>query len=174
MTKVILPKAKIVTGGALNAIANDISLVATINDKESSNGDVVYVVNNQELLEDVLTHDNIITIVIEGGEVEGYIMYAAVPYVIDTTSVYELEVPEGLQYRDIKITDGSQILTMVKKLGQWCDAKLTQTFSTDFQTIYVNTNPLGDWLKGSEMKIFVDGFNAQLLTRKQYQALTVV
>ena len=174
MTRVYLPKDKIKTGGSLNSIANDIQLVANINGKISENGWSVFEVDNQELLEDVLTHDNIMTIIAEGGEITGYIMYAAMPYELNSEIIYNCEVPEGLQFRTIKITDGTQVITAVKKLGQWCNASLQQTFSTDYQTIYVNTNPLGDWLKGSELKLFVDGFNAELLTVAEYKALTIV
>jgi hypothetical protein len=168
MTKVIIPTNLI--GTTLLDVASQLNAVANFIEPDG-NGNTVYIANNQELFETILIESNIILIVDNGGDLENYIMYAELPYQIDSVSIYECEVPEGLQKRTMQVTDGTQILEVVKKLGQWCNANLTQTFSPDFTKIYVNTNPLGDWLTGQEMKIFVDGFNAKLLTRQEYNDL---
>lgn len=173
MTKVFLPVEKISGGQPLNQIALDLNLFADVS-KSSDNGHVVYSTNNQELFENVLNHSNVMLIVQEGGNITNYLMYAALPFAINGESIYNIKVPEGLQKRTIKITDGSQIIEAVKNLGQWCNADLTQTFSEDFQTIYVETRPLSAWLTGVEMKIFVDGYKAQLLTVKEYKQLNVI
>lgn len=168
MIRVILPTDKIATdlldiASQLNALANNVDT--------DGQGNTLYFANNQELFESVLIESNIIAIVDNGGDIVNYIMYAELPYQIEGVSIYECEVPEGLQKRTMKITDGTQIIEIVKKLGQWANADLTQEFSDDFTKIYVNTNPLGDWLTGKEMKIFIDGFNAKLLTRQEYNLL---
>lgn len=173
MTKVFLPQAKIKVGGTLNEIASNLTLYGQV--EKTIQGDfIVYSTISQELFENVLNHVAIMLIIAQGGEIEGYLMYAQLPFAIGGVSIYEKEVPEGLQKRTMKVTDGTQIIEAVKKLGQWVNADLQQSFSEDFKIIYVETRPLAALLKGSELKIIVDGFEANLLTVKEFRALVTV
>lgn len=170
-TKITLPKAKVLNGGALAQLASDLNFVANPI-KGSNNGDIIYYEADQTILEDVLTQSNIELIVAEGGEVEDYLMYAKMPVIYNLTSIYLTEVPEGLPKRTSRASDGTQILEgQVKTLKQWCNNDATQKFSADFQYTYINTSAPGWWMNGSELVVFVAGFGAELLTIKEYNLI---
>jgi len=176
--KITIPKSEALSGGSLNDIVQDLNIVSNPV-KGKSNGDVVYEEANQELFEDILTHTNVMDIASKGGNIEGYIMYAKIPYAIEVegvmTSIYEVIVPEGLRNRTMRATDGTQIIEGISKnLKLWADSNLEQKFSEDFQFIYVLTNPLRDYLTAQELKLFVDGYQATLLTRKEYSQITTI
>jgi hypothetical protein len=168
MTKVLLPKAKILVGQSLHDIAINLQMIANI-EKSFENGFVVYSNPDQSFFEDVLTEATIRTIVSEGGEVEGYIMYAALPF-----DVYSQQVPVGMPKSSMKVTTGSEIVSAQKTFAQWANADLAQTFSQDFQTIYVTTTPLGYAMKGSHIIQIADALNGTFITKQQYESLTVI
>jgi len=173
MIQIKLPVDKILNGGPLAQIVADLMTLADFQ-KTQSNGHRIYSIKDQNLVEPVLTETNVLKIVEEGGEILDYVMYAEVPFQKAGISIYEVPVPEGLPYREMKVTTGDAIVEAVKNLGQWCDARAKQTFSIDFKKIYLMTNPLGDLLPASELKMFVEGLGAKLLTRTEYNELTVI
>lgn len=170
MVKVYLPKEKVLIGGSLNELASNLQLLGNV-DKSSSSVYIIYSSGSQELFEMVLNQAAIELIVVEGGDIEGYLMKAEIPFQIDGVSIYEVEVPEGLQKRTMFATTGEEVIEVVKKLGQWVNADLQQEFSTPPTSIFVSTNPLGDWLKASEMILFINQLNAKLLTLTEFNNL---
>lgn len=167
MVKITLPRAKALTGGALHTIASDIQLAGNVK-KLSSNGDIIFTSDSQEELETILTHSNVITIITEGGEIEGYIMYGEC-----NDTIYTQDVPVGLPNRDMPVLDSTAGTTdsVVKKFSQWPDHHLKQTFQSDYSKLYVLSNPLVEYLTGTQLKICVDGFGIALKTRKEYQTM---
>lgn len=173
MTNIKLPLSEITSGGNLFVIASNLANVAE--SKLVDDTYVYYASKNQQTFESIINHQAILDIVEFGGEIINYIMYAELPFQVDGVSIYNCDVPEGLQKRTMKVTDGSQIVEgVVKKVSQWVNADLQQTFSSDFTKIYVLTNPLNGWLTGSEMVVFVQAFNTRLLTRSEYNQLNVI
>ena len=170
MITIKLPLNKVLKDGALKSIATELNILCQV-DKQTNGDYIILSINNQESIESVLTHDNIILIVANGGEIEGYTVYAGIPAIVNGESIYTQEVPEGLQHRQLKICTGSSVNITTKVLGQWVNSNIKQKFSPDYSTIYLSSNPLGDLLKASELKIFVDTFGAQLYTLSQYKTL---
>ncbi len=173
MIQIKLPRTLVTTGQVLNGIASDLNLMAQPT-KTIDNGYVVYEFPDQSLIEDILDHDAVILIASSGGDIFGYIMYAELPYQISDTSIYECIVPEGLADRIAKVCTGTQISLIPKNLSQWCNNHCRQSFSTNYQKIYLLNNPLTSIMSASEMKLFVDGFSAKLLTRGEFGAIGTV
>ena len=160
------PKNKLGAGQPLEELKT--KLLSYVTPKISQpNGDIVYHVDEIDLVYDVFTHENVLLLINNGGEITNYTMYAECP---DT--IYAAEVPEGLPHRTIKvINSGAPVLpTPVKKFNQWCDHGLFQTFKSDFSKLYVTTTPHGTPLSGSELKLMVEGFGVQLISIKEYNA----
>jgi len=176
--KIIIPNSAILGDGPIASVASKISILSD-SSKTSENGDTIFTVAKQDTLEPLLTEDNVMLIVASGGDVIGYIMHAEIGYQIDGASTYALEVPEGVKERTMRVlTDVEGVPTIVqatKSLAQWCNSDLTQSFSQDLTKIYLMTNPLGEWLTASELKVFVDPpFSARLYTRKEFAALNTI
>jgi len=166
MAKFTFPKTKIGAGQPLNDLVNQLVLFANPTVTQN-NGDIVYTVNQPDLVYDLFTHDNVMLLVNNGGQIEDYTMYAECP---DT--IYTTEVPEGLPHRTMKAISGGSLVTPtpVKVFSQWCNYNLIQTFKSDYTKLYVTTTPHGTALKGSELKLMVDGFGINLLSIKDYNA----
>lgn len=168
--RVILPKNKVLDGQPLYSIANSLNILDGAM-KELDENNVYFQIADQSNVEILLTQDNVINIVNNGGEIEGYIMWAKMPYQLDGVSIYEVEVPEGLRNRTMYITTGDAAVKITKKLAQWCDTIAKQYFSDDYQHIYMLSNPQGYILNASELKIFVDVIGASLITREEYNSV---
>jgi len=177
MIEIKLPKTQVLVGGPLNEIANYLNMFGNIADRTPANGDLVYKIKDQSEFEDILTHENIMKIAEYGGDVKGYLMYAAMPFELELDSVNnagvmtpisQVEVPVGLELRSIKVSTGIKTIEVVKNLAQWASSYLAQKFSQDFKTVYVQTIPLGKHLSAKELKIFVDAFAAVLITVKEF------
>jgi hypothetical protein len=164
MAKIIFPKTQIGTGGILRDLSFDIVQYANPTVSQN-NGDVVYEIPDPSLLYDLMSHDNLMLLVNNGGEIENYTMYAEC-----SDTIYNTEVPEGLPHRTMKVISSGALVspTPVKKFSQWCNYNLIQTFKSDHTKLYVTTSPHGAPLKGSELKIMVDGFGVKLLSIKEY------
>lgn len=170
MTKVYLPQSKIKVGESLNEIASNLNLYGDV--AKAISGDfIVYSTPSQELFENVLTHAAVMLIISEGGNIENYLMIVKAPHEIGTTSIYGIEVPEGLPNRTMKVTDGTQIVESVKNLSQWVNSNISLTISDDYQHIYLESRPLGNELTGKELAILVNQLGVELLTTKEFKVL---
>jgi hypothetical protein len=165
MAKFTFPKEQIKADGILRDLSIDLIQLANPVITQN-NGHVIYEVLQPDLVYDLFTHENVILLMENGGEIEDYIMYAECQ-----PNIYNQEVPDGLSYRTIKITDGTTRTTTIKNFSQWASYKLTQTFRNDNSLLYVTTTPLDVAATGTELKLMVDGFGVKLLTIKEYNLL---
>lgn len=170
-----LPKSEMLTGGSLADIVNDIQKFCNPT-PSFDNGYMIYYEAEQYLLEPVLTHDNVLAIVAAGGDIQNYIMYAKVPLSIDVdgvpASIYDIPVPDTLPFSTMQTPapDLQSILTLPKTLDRWCNNQAKQYFSVNppYDHIYIATNAPGWDMTAEEIKVFVEDFQAQLLTRAEF------
>ena len=171
--KVKLPKNSVKSGDILNHIAQDLKLVANVTIIPDPDF-VIFDIESQSSVEYILNHDAIVLIADNGGDVEGYVMYAELPAIVDNQSIYQIDVPEGLPSRTIKTTTGSGILEGVKKLKEWTDNHIKQSFSVDYSKLYILNNPLTEVMSAQHMNIFVKRYGARLLTIEEFKRLETI
>lgn len=162
MTQIILPRNETNAGNPLYDLANELS-------RSSDDGKGISRVQNGHLIFEghfmhYLTHDKIMIIANNGGEIQNNLMYGRLP-----VSVLDQEIPEGLPNRTMKIPGGS---TIVKKFNQWADSHIKLMYDNKYEFFYVSSDPIQQKpLLATQLKVMVDTFGAQLLSMPEYEAI---